>query len=453
MPFEDAADLAGFFDPADFGLAATYYAGRAAPASVEILLDRAEEFAAELADTGAQVAPVSALIRAGQVPGGVPLRGHELLADGVRYTVESATPEGTRAIWRLILSEVIADAPAVAVGAIRYDAWDAPASALTIAEAAALSQAAYTARAPFWASVAGSTVTLPAATAARMTTEIQLAANAGLDFWAFLGWAPGDPANAALDLYRASAGRALIGFCMIENMQGLYYLGTWLPNVARTIGLMAEAGYRKHAGRPVLFINAMSDADIVARFGSLAATATVFAGLRSQCIAAGVGNPYIVVMDGWHVRAASLAAYGADAATSYAALGTISTPTAYASLAASVEQWRIDLAATGVDVVVPLTAGWDPRPRIGGSATYFGDQATGNPLAYYQQPTPAELAQHVADGIAWLRRNPNVAPAQIALLYAWNEFTEGGWICPTYVAGSPDGDESRINALTDVLAP
>jgi hypothetical protein len=387
--------------------------------------------------------------------GGPLLRGDELRIGSKTYAVETPMRDAEGLSWRADLSEMdAAAAPAVAVGAIRYDAWDAPASPLTIAEAAALSQTAYLARAPFWATVAGSTVTLPAATQARIDAEIDQAVAAGLDFWAFLGWAPGDTANAALNLYRSSAKRGQVGFCIIENMQGLFFLGSWLPNVARTIGLMAETGYRRVLGtRPLLFINAMSDADIIARFGSLAATATVFAGIRSQCIAAGVGDPYIVVMDGWHVRAASLAAYGADAATSYAALGQATTPTPYASLSAAVEQWRIDLAALGVDLVVPLTAGWDPRPRIGGSATWFGAQATGSATAYWQQPTPAELAQHVADGIAWLRRNPTAAPAQVALLYAWNEFTEGGWICPTWISGNPAGDTSRIATLAGVLAP
>ena len=420
---------------------------------VRIALSQPADAVLGFGNPGARSGGIEAVIRAAQITGFAPRRGDEMRIDGMVRHVEAAKPDALGITWRLTLSDILtATAPDPAIGAIRYDAWDAPASGLTQAEQAALSHVAYTVRTPFWASVAGSAVTLPAATQQRMDAEIAQAAAAGLAFWAFLGWDPADPANAALNLYRSSIQRGAVGFCMIENMQGVYYLGTWLPNVARTVALMAEPGYRRVFGsRPLLFINSMSDADIIARFGSLGALATVLNGIRDQCALAGVGDPYIVMMDGWHVRAASLAGYGADAASSYAALGQITAPTPYVSLAAAAEQWRIDAADMGVAVVPPLTMGWDYRPRIGGNPAYFGAQATGDPNAYWHAATPDQIARHVADGVAWLRANEPDAPAQIAIAYAWNEFTEGGWLCPTFLAGQPAGDTSRIAALAAVL--
>lgn len=455
-PIRDARGLSWRLPMAEQSGFSLYRRGQGDWAEVSVVLRFGEDDAGGLAAIGTKAAGVSAKVAAAQLPDGEARRGDELLVDGVRYTVAQARQNDRRTVWDIDLAEVLtAAAPDVGVGAIRYDAWDAPASALTQAEQAALSQADYTFRAPFWATVAGSAVTLPAADQARMDAEIQAAAGAGLHFWAFLGWDPSDTANAALNLYRSSTIRGMIGFCMIENMQGLYYGGDYLPNVARTVALMAEPGYRKVFGtRPLLFINAMSDADIVDRFGSLAAIATVLQGIRDQCTAAGVGDPYIVMMDGWHVRAASLAGYGADACSAYAALGTgITGPTAWAGLGAAADQWRIDAAALGVPVVAPLTVGWDVRPRIGGDPTWFGGEASADPTLYWQQATAAEIAQHVADGIAWLRANEALAPAQTALIYAWNEFTEGGWLCPTYSASAATGDRSRVDALAAVLAP
>ncbi len=418
-----------------------------------VVLSRPSDTIGGLGGLGSRVGGLAATLLAGDIAPLEPRRGDELLIDGRVHSVADAEPDPLGLSWRLILSDLLSEAaPDPAIGAIRYDAWDAPASGLTQAEQAALSLAAYTARAPFWASVAGTTVTLPVATQQRMDDEIAQAAAAGLAFWAFLGWDPADPANAALNLYRSSSRRGDIGFCMIENMQGLYYLGNWLPNVARSVALMAEPGYRKVFGsRPLLFVNAMSDADIVARFGSMGATATVLDGIRDQCAVAGVGDPYIVMMDGWHVRAASLAGYGADAASCYAALGAITAPTPHVSLMAAAEQWRLDAAALGVPVVPPLTFGWDYRPRIGGNPAYFGGEATGDPNAYWLPPTPDEIARHAADAVAWLRANEPAAPAQTAIAYAWNEFSEGGWLCPTFLAGQPAGDTARIAALATVL--
>lgn len=324
-----AAAMASLHADANIGSGAEFRRPPLAWVPVRIVLSQPADAVPGFGAPGGRAGGIEAILRAAEIVGFVPQRGDELRIGGRARSVAEARPDALGITWRLVLSDVLtASAPDPAIGAIRYDAWDAPASGLTQAEQAALSQAAYTARAPFWASVAGSVVTLPAATQHRIDAEIAQAASAGLAFWAFLGWDPTIPENAALNLYRSSSRRADIGFCMIENMQGIYYLGTWLPNVARTIGLMAEPGYRKVFGtRPLLFINSMSDADIVARFGSLGAVATVLAGIRTQCAAAGVGDPYIVMMDGWHVRAANLAGYGADAASSYAALGQITTPT------------------------------------------------------------------------------------------------------------------------------
>lgn len=123
-------------------------------------------------------------------------------------------------------------------------------------------------------------------------------------------------------------------------MQGLYFQGSWLPNVARTVGLMTEPGYVRVLGnRPLLYINARDDTSIITRFGSMDAIGTVLAGIRSQSIATGASERYIVTPDGWRFRAASLAVHGAEAIGAYAALAVINSPQPYAALATAAEQW------------------------------------------------------------------------------------------------------------------
>lgn len=357
-------------------------------------------------------------------------------------------------VHRLVSPRSFAVAPVayarpIQIGAIRYDAWDAPATSLTQAEAAALSPAEYRARAPFWATVSGG-VTLPAATQQRMDSEIAQAKAAKLSYWAFLGWQPGAPEGAALSLYRSSTSRAGLGFCMIETFQSLYYLGTFLDNVTRTIGLMADPAYvRVLDGRPVLFVLSMSDALIAERFGSMVTTQAVFDGIRSRAIAAGVGNPYIVALDGWADRALRFVALGADAAGAYASPGTFSGARPYADLVAAAGAWRA--AASVARIVPPMMAGWDFRPRIATPSEWFGGQVNGNPANYYEMPAAAELTAHVAETRAWIAANPTACPAQTGLLYAWNEFTEGGFVCPTFLAGQPAGDTTRIAALAAAL--
>ena len=95
-------------------------------------------------------------------------------------------------------------------------------------------------------------------------------------------------------------------------------------------------------------------------------------------------------------------------------------------------------------------AGWDRRPRVEHPVPWETWQKPGQGLdRFYHAPTPAELATHVQDALDWLRDNP-AAPARCALIYAWNENDEGGWLVPTLAAdGTPD--TRRIEALGHVL--
>jgi len=89
-----------------------------------------------------------------------------------------------------------------------------------------------------------------------------------------------------------------------------------------------------------------------------------------------------------------------------------------------------------------VTAGWNDKPRYENPAPW----AKGSP-DYTLPPTPAELADHLADALEWTGRNRAAAtPANTVLIYAWNEHDEGGWLCPTL---NPDGsaNNSRLAAI------
>ena len=51
-------------------------------------------------------------------------------------------------------------------------------------------------------------------------------------------------------------------------------------------------------------------------------------------------------------------------------------------------------------------------------------------------PTPAEITGLFQDAKGFMAANPAVVPTQTALVYAWNENTEGGWLLPTLGEGS-----------------
>ncbi|HPU98575.1 MAG TPA: hypothetical protein PLO53_11560, partial [Candidatus Hydrogenedentes bacterium] len=89
------------------------------------------------------------------------------------------------------------------------------------------------------------------------------------------------------------------------------------------------------------------------------------------------------------------------------------------------------------------TAGWDMRPRVETPVPWVKG---GDIEQYYATPAPEELAEHVAKAVAWCQNHPDAAPARTVLIYAWNEFDEGGWICPTLSEST-----ARLDALRGVL--
>jgi hypothetical protein len=104
MPVETAADLAGFFEPGEFGTAASYEpAGGLPPLACVVTLSRPDE-RSEFGPAGVRVPAVIADVRASEVAD--PREGDTLVAGSVVYRVVAASYADTeRSIWRLELVE------------------------------------------------------------------------------------------------------------------------------------------------------------------------------------------------------------------------------------------------------------------------------------------------------------------------------------------------------------
>jgi hypothetical protein len=95
--------------------------------------------------------------------------------------------------------------------------------------------------------------------------------------------------------------------------------------------------------------------------------------------------------------------------------------------------WESD-KATGKKVIPWVTTGHDTEPRLD------------HPVSWYTVPagdwvadgTPEQIGGNVQSVLNWIKKNPETAETQAFIMYAWNEFDEGGWICPTF------GNNTRI---------
>jgi hypothetical protein len=335
------------------------------------------------------------------------------------------------------------------VGAIRWDAWYAPGSEVTSAVERTLSLPRYRQRLPFFAKQddAGQ-AHLPPITQGLMDLEIAQAAYAGLDYWAFVAYPADNAMMAPLQRYLASPGRQRLGFCMFTGLDGWGTASRPTALIDDHITLMANQAYvRVRDNRPLYYLGFITEKMANERWGSLDGLRAGIDQFRARAIARGVGNPYIVLGVLPRDATAFEAGLGGDAAGAYTIADGRATGD-YAALVRVTEQgWQI-LATSGLPVVPTVMAGWDRRPRVETPVPWEKTQRPGVGIEhYFAAPDPSQLAAHLKQALAWIKRQPADRQAPAVLIYAWNENDEGGWLVPTVPC-----DQGHLQALHGALA-
>ncbi|MCC6443774.1 MAG: hypothetical protein IT210_10015 [Armatimonadetes bacterium] len=337
------------------------------------------------------------------------------------------------------------------VGAIRWDAWRQGSEF-----EANLAPPQWRSRLPFYAHEKGDTVEVRGDRQEVMDKEILYASGAGLSYWAFCyyhpkSWPGADAMNYGLRLYHKSRHRAKINYCLILLSGGTGPASEWPETAAGLVRRFKEAEYQKvMGGRPLLFSYGFAE-EMPARFGSEEAARRAIEDLREKCRKEGVKSPYIAAQV-WDARTGAALAdrLGLDAVSAYAWVDFAGPQgeSPYRTLASSAERFWDACKAAGKKVIPLVTAGWDNRPRWVNSRRYreLYKSPPGGP--WHAAPSPQEIARHVRAAVRWIRSNPDAAESGAAIVYAWNESDEGGWLVPTLSEGA-----ARLDALRRVLKP
>lgn len=317
------------------------------------------------------------------------------------------------------------------VGAIRWDAWTGSSNGVGKQVEISLSPNAYHYRVPFYGKeVAADSVTINACKQSIMDQEIKYAAAAGLDYWAFVWYAGSSGLDQSRKLYQSSIYKQSINYCLLIEA---YNFNTNI-SIDSMLSDFKSVTYQKVLGnRPLLYLLGYSgiqkkDVD----------------SLRARTVRAGLGTPYIVEMrvDGVYTTLTTL---GLDAFSMYASTW-IGGGVPYDSLAhTDIAQWNWIGINNALPTVPHITTGWDKRPRHDHPNQWEPDPG---PNAWVQMPTNAQISSHIADAKTWIKANPVIAAANTIIVYAWNEFDEGGWLCPNLFNY---GGASRINAVGSLL--
>lgn len=319
------------------------------------------------------------------------------------------------------------------IGAIRWDGWvgdtntngvGAPYVGQQVETALGPNQ--YHFRLPFYGVETGTnTVQARELTQAVMDQDIAYAKNAGIDYWAFCYYADGSGMDIARNLYFSSTHKNDINYSLI--------LGTSLllpSNFDWLVSRFQDSNYQKVLnGRPLVYISG----------GTGGYTADNIQTLRTKSTTAGLSTPYIVLMG---ASASTVDSLGADAISAYTSFGGGGKP--YTHLMAADQNGWNTAKSTGKNVVPWVTTGWDPRPRIDNPVSWHSYGAND----WIQTAQPSEIAYNLKKALDWTHGNSTVNNANAILMYAWNEFDEGGWMSPTLFDGT-----DRLDAIHDVLFP
>jgi len=306
------------------------------------------------------------------------------------------------------------------IGAIRWDGQISNQVAGTLAsvgteEERALAANKWHFRLPFYGvETSANSVIMDGTSQTVMDQEIAYAKDAGIDYWAFCWYPDSTGLQTQRDLYLSSAYKNDVNWSVI-----LFTNPMSSTDVDWLVDRFKESNYQKVlGGRPLVY--GFNYPDLV--------SASLVAEIRSKSAAAGVPDPYIVALDFSASGAAGFAnAIGADAISSYVTPG--GGGTSFASLTANERNNWNAYKSTGKKVIPWVTAGWDPRPRIELTSPPY-QYASYGAGDWASRATPSELASELQSAIDWNGANASAAEANAVLMYAWNEYSEGGYISP-----------------------
>jgi hypothetical protein len=289
-----------------------------------------------------------------------------------------------------------------------------------------------------------------------MDQECQIAAAGGLKYWAFDMYAQTSPMSVAWQLYQACPNRHLVNWCGIV---GPNFLGNdpfrradlWHAKDDAWVTYFAQSNYQKVQGnRPLLYI-LWSQGEMAPYFaGADQNFAASVDYLRARCRAAGVGDPYIVIMGGWAATSARIMReVGADAISNYIPVmgGPPVGAMPWRALDSRVQAFWASQAAQGVECIPIATTGWDTRARRAHPEPFAQKSPPGMPEGYFVLPTDAQLRAEIQAAVAFVRAHLQTCRSNALLIYSWDECDEGGNpLIPTL--GRPPG-----KSLMEAIAP
>lgn len=281
-----------------------------------------------------------------------------------------------------------------------------------------------------------------------MRQQIDYASDYGLRFFAFCWYYPESadkhtPLNHALELFLQAPNQERMEFCLLVANHAGFRIGPeeWEDVCAYWVSLFKHPSYVRANGKPLLIMHSPHELDRL--FGGPHGVRRAFDRLRETAMDAGL--PGLAIAGCWTARNVSPTLTLPDQAveSGYTFVAGYNMPHYCAwdwpkraqpfqhLVDGHLKAWDILAGYTALPYIPVATLGWDMRPW----------EQPGIPEAeqtiYYPDRTPRHVEDMVRNAVHWVIKNPaKTARERIVLLYAWNEYGEGGYLTPTQQDGT-----------------
>ena len=273
-----------------------------------------------------------------------------------------------------------------------------------------------------------------------MQRQIDCAADAGLAFFSFCWYYPeaeekATPYNNAMPLFLAAPNSSRMEFCLlVANHQGFRIgPGDWDECCRRWLPLLKHPRHLKVGGEPLLLIFSPSELD--GACSGAKGVRKAFADLRTRAQAEGLPGVAIAACVTPDEDLRKYAAAGYTCFTGYNYYYKCGEgpdkDQPFACLLQGHERIWEEFAAHSPLPYIPLaTIGWDMRPWE------KPDLPEKDQCIRFIGRTPAMVGEMAGRMAAWVDRHPDkTLQERLAILYAWNENGEGGYLTPTKAEG------------------
>ncbi|MBO5220457.1 MAG: hypothetical protein J6C52_13600 [Clostridia bacterium] len=326
------------------------------------------------------------------------------------------------------------------IGVINWDCSLPPETYFGYHQTKSLSPKKFRTVTPYYADILGEDkISYHYRTQEEIDRELQYAIDAGIDYFAYV-WYPDEGSrthvqetyndcahrvyelNYARKMHQSSALRHKLPLCAIVGLKP--FADSDLRDLALT---MQEPYYECIDGRPLTYFFGGERIDVIER-------------LRSICREVGTPDPFCVAMF-------SGGGISDSAFTHVEALSAYSCPGSGIDTCRELIDYCLDRNekryAAGKPVIPQYTTGWDPSPRLDSPAPWCSYPGTN----YAKFASDEELFEGAQALVEWMNSKPAGSFVGHIITFAWNEFEEGGMICPTFNADGVTINTSRIAAF------